>query len=108
MIAGESLIGRDLEETALLDAIADARAGRGRVLLLAGEAGIGKTRLAEAVLCSSTMQVLRGSARQEGTPPYGPLVEALRGYLRTVPDGLAGTGPLGAQLALLLPELGAP
>ena len=40
--------------------------------------------------------------------PYGPVVAALRAYLRPEPGGLDGCGPLRAHLALLLPELGEP
>ena len=52
--------------------------------------------------------MLRGAATQGGTPPYGPLVAALRSRLRAQPGALDGVGPLRAQLALLLPELGEP
>ena len=49
---------------------------------------------------------LAGAATQEATAPYGPVVAALRAYLRAVPDGLRECGPLTPYLALLLPELG--
>jgi AAA ATPase domain len=44
----QSLVGREPELTFLVGLIGDARASRGRVALMLGEAGIGKTRLAEA------------------------------------------------------------
>lgn len=43
--AGATLIGRDREVSALRQHVADARDGRGVLLLLSGEAGIGKTSL---------------------------------------------------------------
>ena len=58
----------------------------GRVVLLEGEAGIGKTRLAEelvAALRARGAAVLGGRAyEEEAALAYGPLVEALRGRLR--------------------------
>jgi len=52
--------------------------------------------------------VLNGSASHGGTAPYGPIVAALRSYLRAAPDGLSECGPLRPHLALILPELGEP
>ena len=75
---------------------------------MAGEAGVGKTRLMDELSASTGALVLRGAARLDTTPAYGPVAGALRGYLRAVPDGLDDCGPLGDQLRLLLPELGSP
>jgi class 3 adenylate cyclase/DNA-binding CsgD family transcriptional regulator len=100
------LVGRQPELERLSRALAAVADGRGGLLLLAGEAGIGKTRLAEEALARSGLAVLPGAASQEATPPYGPIVAALRSYLRMAPDGLRDCGPLAVYLALLLPELG--
>ena len=54
----------------------------------------------------SSALVLRGAARRNAVTPYGPMVAALRSYLRVEPRGLDGCGPLRPHLALLLPELG--
>jgi DNA-binding SARP family transcriptional activator len=50
LVAGTSLVGRTQEWLALQEAWKDAAAGRPHLLLLSGEAGIGKTRLAEELL----------------------------------------------------------
>lgn len=100
------LIGRYAERKQLEQAIAAARHRHSTLLLLAGEAGVGKTRLAEEVLAESGLRTLRGAATLEAPLPYGPLVAALRSYLRSVPAGLSVCGPLLPYLALLLPELG--
>ena len=100
------LIGRGGERDRLSEALDRARGGAGSVVLLAGEAGVGKTRLASELARTADALVLRGAARQVGTTPYGPLADALRSHLRAEPDALAGSGPLAAHLALLLPELG--
>ena len=90
----------------LEEAVGDALEGRGALVLLAGEAGIGKTRLAEEVAAASDALALRGAASPAATLPYGPMLGALRGYLRGAPGALASCGPLQGHLALLLPELG--
>src|SRR5262245_15838855 len=102
----DRLIGRGAERAELERHLAAARRGRGGIVLLAGEAGVGKTRLAEVVLGDAGLRVLEAVATPEATPPYGPIVAALRAYRRAVPDGLADAGPLAPYLALLLPELG--
>lgn len=108
MPRSEPPIGRDAELAELARAVADAAAGRGGLVLLAGEAGVGKTRLAEAALAGSGLVTLRGEASEESTPPYGPLSAALRSYLRADPGGLSDCGQLAGYLGLLLPELGPP
>jgi DNA-binding CsgD family transcriptional regulator len=91
---GGVLIGREAERTWLEEGVADALAGRGALVLLAGEAGIGKTRLADEVAEESDALALRGAASPAATLPYGPMLGALRGYLRGEPGALASCGPL--------------
>ena len=82
------LIGRETERGWLEEAVGDALEGRGALVLLAGEAGVGKTRLAEEVAAASDALALRGAASPAATLPYGPMLGALRGYLRGAPGGL--------------------
>jgi DNA-binding CsgD family transcriptional regulator len=100
------LIGRLGEQAALDQLLATTPAGGGGIVLLAGEAGVGKTRLLEACLARSSLMALKGETNELATPSYGPIIAALRAYLRTRPQGLAGCGPLLRYLAMLLPELG--
>ena len=79
------LVGREREWRALLEAYGGI-AGDGRAVLLEGEAGIGKTRLAEEFVAYAREQgaaLLAGRAyEEEAALAYGPLVEALRARLR--------------------------
>lgn len=107
-------VGRD-EELSRVDRVLDGLAGgRGGVVLLSGEAGIGKTRLAEAVAeraRSRGVIVSWGrSFESEGTPAFWPWVEVLRHAFA----GLDADGPgavvreVGAGAGLLVrlvPEL---
>jgi predicted ATPase len=101
------LIGREREQAQLQVWVTEALAGRGSLVLLGGEAGVGKTTLVQHSLASSGLQVLEGFAVQGGTSPFGPIVEALRSYLRAGGEPLI-EGPLAGHLAMLLPELGPP
>src|SRR6266851_5293020 len=73
------LVGRQRELAALDEVLGEVRAGRPSVVLVAGEAGIGKSRLLEDFPLSaraSDAVVLRGGATEaEGMPPYLPLLE---------------------------------
>lgn len=74
--AAPTLVGRAREQAILRDALATALAGRGSLVLIGGEAGIGKTVLAEWLCDQAThqeAQVLVGRCyRPCETPPYGP------------------------------------
>ncbi|MFN8474661.1 MAG: AAA family ATPase [Anaerolineae bacterium] len=106
MSENESLVGRADEQATLSEVIAAAARGAEGVVLLAGEAGVGKSRLLEVCLERTNLLALRGPTNESATPPYGPIAAALRAYLRARPGGLAECGPLAPYLTLLLPELG--
>src|SRR5262245_55662867 len=79
-ISSTPLVGRDRELTILRHHLDTALAGRGSLVLLSGEAGIGKTALAEALCREARNQgalVLVGRCYDLAeTPPYGPWTEA--------------------------------
>src|SRR5579864_9284145 len=88
-MGGAVLIGRERLWLELTQILADTASGRGGLVLLAGEAGIGKTRLATDVLRESGLFTLTVTAGPATAAPFGPLVAALRAFLRVVPDGLS-------------------
>jgi DNA-binding CsgD family transcriptional regulator len=101
------VIGRNRELETLGEVFSRAAEGHGGMVLLAGEAGVGKTRLAEEAVARGALACLRGAAVEQGTSPYAPVVASLRWFLRRDPAGLAPSHPLVAHLGVLLPELGA-
>ena len=110
-MAETPLVGREAELASLLGQLTRAGQGNGGVALVAGEPGIGTTRLlaelAERARADG-WRVLGGSAYDtEGMPPYLPFVEALRAHLRDASPGRLRTqlGRDAAPLASLIPEL---
>jgi DNA-binding SARP family transcriptional activator/tetratricopeptide (TPR) repeat protein len=109
------LVGRtrELSELARQWAIArgDLKAERvGRIVVLAGDPGIGKTRLAAELAYSAHQQgacVLAGRAPEEPLVPYQMFIEALRHYLLNARAGdLQQTArEYGSELTRLIPEL---
>ena len=85
-LAGGVFVGRQREMGELKVALEDALSGRGRMVTLVGEPGIGKTRTATELATYAGLrgaQVLWGRCYEEhGVPPYWPWVQAIRSYVR--------------------------
>ena len=102
------LAGRDREEAALRRAWAEAVEAGPRVAVLAGEPGVGKTRLASDLARhahAAGATVLLGRAREDAAALHGVLAEALRPLVASRPA--AALGPLAGELARLVPDLAA-
>ncbi len=108
-LLGETpLLARTAELAALDEAFQRARAGRGGAVLLAGEPGIGKSRLLHefAGRARSHALLLSGCCHAEtSASPYQPLIEALRGHLSMRRMEFDGYPAWLADLAQLFPEL---
>ncbi len=113
---GSQLVGRDAEFAALTEAVAALRGGRGRVVLLSGERGLGKSFLMamvrqhvqrqEALLArlsgevradsARTITWLRGRGRSyDHSTPFALWLELLRNWLDVAPDAPAETVQAG-------------
>ncbi|MCX6021571.1 MAG: AAA family ATPase, partial [Chloroflexi bacterium] len=104
------LVGRSEELGVLMAHMRAAAAGTGRIVLVGGEPGVGKTRLVEEVARRSEQegaQFLEGHYLREGGAPYQPWIEGLRPALARLSDAeLAELAALyGADLAEVFPEL---
>jgi DNA-binding CsgD family transcriptional regulator len=84
-----TLIGRDAELAALAGALERARMSDARTVLVAGEAGIGKTallrRFAEVVRASGDAYLVGECVEVEARRPFGPFVQILRGAQQRLP-----------------------
>lgn len=94
MVGGDAFVGRARELAQLHLLLDRARAGNGQVVLLAGEPGIGKTRLAsELARHADGLGVLVGSGRasEDDGPPYWIFRQLFTSLGRSLPDAMTGT-----------------
>jgi DNA-binding SARP family transcriptional activator len=105
------LVGRDRELAELTTALADLSSNRGALVLVKGEAGMGKSRLAaELVQRAGRLgaTALWGASYPQDQPiPYAPFVVALEGFaIRFTPSGLRSlVGDAAPELARLAPAI---
>lgn len=100
-------IGREEELTTLRAVLDEARGGRGGIVLVVGEPGIGKTRMAEELAAEARLRsarVLWGRAfEDDAAPAFWPWIQVLRPLAAAA--ALPPADPDAADLARLLPEL---
>ncbi len=103
------LVGRVTELDATREALASARSGKGKLVFVHGEAGIGKTRLCQELRASQDprrTQVLAGRADPGDTATmFSALADSLRAARRSEPDLWAALQQRQDTLAAVLPEL---
>src|ERR671919_3207147 len=85
-LVGNAFVGRQREMDELKSALEDTISGCGRLVMLVGEPGIGKTRTAQELASYAEArgaQVLWGWCYEEaGTPPYWPWLQPIRAYIQ--------------------------
>ena len=110
--AADIFVGREREMDQLRAALEEAMSGQGRMVMLSGEPGIGKTHIAQVlagIAVERGAQVLWGGCYENGpiSLPYLPFVEALRAYvLSSEADDLQPTLSVSlSELARIVPEV---
>ena len=108
---GGPFVGRQREMGELQTALEDTLSGHGKMVMLVGEPGIGKTRLAQELTTRAAgrgAEVLSGRCYEgEGAPPYWPWVQLIRTYLQLKdPNQLQSEmGPGAAVIAEIVSEV---
>lgn len=102
------MIGRDAEWSAMAEAWEQTLSGESTVVIVDGEAGMGKSRLIDDFVQFTNVHgaaVLRGRAFESGVDlPYGPLLDVVRGAIAA--PGAVGTDMRWlSELARLVPEV---
>ena len=106
-----AFVGREAERAEGRRLLDSAIAGQGGLLVLGGEPGIGKTRLAEELLADGRARgclALTGRCYEtEGTPPFIPWVEVVERSMKVVPSAAfrEALGDAAPEIARLVPEL---
>jgi len=107
----DAFVGRAAEMDAIGGALARALVGDGSIALLAGEAGVGKSRLAYEILrraeAVGTTVISAACQQLERNLPYAPLADGISRYLQLLPDSSLRRLPPAAltQLVQILPTL---
>lgn len=106
------LVGRATELAEVRQLLQRALDGHGHAVLLSGEPGAGKTRLAREITIQAAVDgavVLAGGCYEyEATTPYLPFVEAFRRWVREEKNDAnlrAALGDAAPQIAKLAPEI---
>lgn len=106
-----SFVGRAGEIAAIGTGLDSALAGNGSIAILAGEAGVGKSRLAYEILrgaeTAGTTVISATCQQLERELPYAPLADGISRYLQLLPDSSLRRLPQAAlgQLVQILPTL---
>jgi len=108
--AAPAFVGRRMEISTLSQLLAKSMAGQGQVALIAGETGIGKSRLVQEAAIAARQQghhvLIANCSQPEKAIPFQPLIDLAR-QLMSIDDAWQHLAPVWLrELAVLLPETG--
>ena len=103
-------VGRDPEATELTRLLDQMLTGQGSLVLVGGEPGVGKTRLARELMATARQRgalCLTGHCYEmEGAPPFVPFVEMVEQSVQLLPQAVrAAMGDLAPEIAAMVPSL---
>ena len=103
-------VGRDAESSELARLLDPMLTGQGGLVLLGGEPGVGKTRLARELLATARERGCLGLTghcyEMEGAAPYVPFVESTEQAVRLLPQAArAAMGEEAPEIAAIVPSL---
>lgn len=103
-------VGRDPEATELTRLLDQMLTGHGSLVLVGGEPGVGKTRLARELIATARQRGAIGLTghcyEMEGSPPFVPFVEMTEQAVAMLPQALrAAMGDLAPEIAAIVPSL---
>src|SRR2546427_3189316 len=110
-LAAGIFVGREEEMDELRAGLEDSLSGRGRLMMLVGDPGIGKTRTSEEFATYARLrnvQVLWGRCYEgEGAPAYWPWVQIIRSYAhdKEPKELMSEMGPGAADIAQVVSEV---
>jgi len=96
------LVGREEHVQRLRDLAGEAARGTGRLVLLSGDAGVGKTSLVTAAFSTTELQIVCVAASQVAGAPLGPITAALRVLGRDLPATPSDRAALVAAIVGML------
>ncbi len=104
-------VGREVERAELRRLLDQTARGQGALVMIGGEPGVGKTRIAEELMAEARQRNMTAYIgrcyEMEGAPPYVPFVEMFEVAARTAtPEGFrAALGDSAGEVARIMPEL---
>lgn len=104
-------VARTRERSELRSWLDRLDSGRGGLVAIGGEPGVGKTRLAEELIADAASRGFRALVgrcfEMDSPPPYGPFVEVLEAALKDVDSQTfrMALGPSAGEMAKILPQL---
>jgi predicted ATPase/class 3 adenylate cyclase len=110
-LAKWEFVGRRIELELLKGAVDSALSGKGRLMMIVGEPGIGKTRLTEEAgvyaELNGVVKLMGRCYETEAALPYIPFVEAIRSYVADVEDDRLreDLGEVAADVAKIVPDI---
>jgi tetratricopeptide (TPR) repeat protein/predicted Ser/Thr protein kinase len=103
-------VGRDTEAAELTRLLDQMLTGQGGLVLVGGEPGVGKTRLARELMATARQRGAFGLTghcyEMEGAPPFVPFVEMVEQSVQLLPQAVrAAMGDLAPEIAAMVPSL---